>query len=158
MRESASPSSSNDFLAGHVELLCDSFRRLTGRELVDVSGDRTERARVLFEAPFAVVSHDTADDPVFNYANRKAMELFKMDWHAITSLPSRLSAESINQEERERLLARVTEQGFIDDYSGVRISSSGRRFRIEGATVWNLIDRDGNHAGQAAMFANWLFV
>ena len=29
-----------------------------------------------------------------------------------------------------RLLAAVTSHGFIDDYSGVRISKSGRRFRI----------------------------
>ncbi len=33
------------------------------------------------------------------------------------------------------LLARVRKFGFIDDYSGVRVSSSGRRFIIEGCTV-----------------------
>ena len=154
----ALPSSSNTFLADHVELLCNSYHHWTGRWLIDPCDNRIERAKTLFESPFAVVSHNTAADPVFNYANLKAMEIFEMDWAAITSLPSRLSAESINQEERASLLHRVSEHGFIDDYSGIRISSSGKRFRIKNATVWNLMDADGAYAGQAAMFSNWLFV
>jgi hypothetical protein len=52
----------------------------------------------------------------------------------------------------------VTRQGFIDDYSGVRISKSGRRFRIARATVWNLIATDGCRCGQAAMFSRWEFI
>ena len=153
-----SPNPSNAFLADHAELLCDSYRKLTGRELIKPSGDRVEMAKALYHAPFAVVSHDTADDPIFNYANKKAMELFEMDWQTITQLPSRKSAEPVNRDERERLLAEVAEHGYIDDYSGIRISASGRQFRIEGATVWNLVDRQGGYAGQAAIFSNWLFV
>ena len=126
--------------------------------MIDPYDHGIECAKALFEAPFAVVSHNTDVDPVFNYANTTAMELFEMDWAAVTALPSRLSAEAISQDERARLLNRVTEHGFIDDYSGVRISSSGKRFRIDNATVWNLIDKDGSYAGQAAMFSNWLFV
>ncbi len=158
MREPASPSASNLFLVDHVDLLCNSFHHWTGRELIGAGENRVERARALFEAPFAVVSHNMASDPVFNYANLKAMALFEMDWNAITALPSRLSAEVANQEDRKRLLHTVSLQGYVDDYSGVRISSSGKRFRIKDATVWNLIDRDGVYAGQAAMFSNWLFV
>ncbi|MGZ9083829.1 MAG: MEKHLA domain-containing protein [Rhodoplanes sp.] len=30
-----------------------------------------------------------------------------------------------------------------------------RRFLIERATVWNLLDRGGDYAGQAAMFRHW---
>jgi len=152
------PSASNLFLAGHVELLCNSYHHWTGKALIDPYDNRDERAKTLFEAPFAVVSHNTAIDPIFNYANLKAMELFEMDWNIITSLPSRLSAEAINQEERARLLNIVSEHGFIADYTGIRISSSGKRFRIKNATVWNLIDNDGLYVGQAAMFSNWLFV
>jgi hypothetical protein len=37
----------------------------------------------------------------------------------------------------------------------MRISSSGRRFWIERATVWNLLDADGVYRGQAATFADW---
>ena len=35
---------------------------------------------------------------------------------------------------------------FIDDYTGVRISASGRRFRIDKAVVWNLVDQEGSIA------------
>ena len=41
-------------------------------------------------------------------------------------------------------------QGFIRDYAGVRIAASGRRFRIDDAVVWNLVDADGVRHGQAA--------
>jgi len=45
--------------------------------------------------------------------------------------------------------------GPVDDYSGIRISQSGRRFRIEQAIVWNLIDAAGHLCGQAATFDTW---
>jgi predicted DNA-binding protein (UPF0251 family) len=56
------------------------------------------------------------------------------------------------------LLEAVTERGFIDDYSGVRISKTGRRFRIAQATVWNLLNQEGKPCGQAAMFDHWEFL
>jgi len=158
MTSTEKPSADNHYLAEHVSLLCNSYRLWTGKSLIPETMANVDVGYLLFHAPIAVVSHNTAADPVFNYANLKAMELFEMDWETITSLPSRLSAEAINQDERARLLNRVSEHGFIDDYSAIRISSSGKRFRIKDATVWNLIDADGLYAGQAAMFSNWLFV
>ena len=70
-------------------------------------------------------------------------------------MPSRLSAEQPNQEERQRLLARVAEDGYIDDYSGVRISKNGKRFLIQRAVVWNVVDEKGKFHGQAACFKDW---
>jgi len=105
-----------------------------------------------FIAPFAVVPHGVASDPVFSYGNCTALPLFELSWQQFVKLPSRRSAEPL---ERERLLAAVSAQGFIDDYSGVRISATGKCFRIERATVWNLVDEDGTHCGQAACFAAW---
>ena len=69
-------------------------------------------------------------------------------------LPSRLSAEPVNQAERERLLALVTQNGYIDNYAGVRISSTGKRCMIKNAVVWNLVD-NGIYKGQAACFTEW---
>jgi hypothetical protein len=102
-----------------------------------------------------VLSHGTQADPTFNYGNKTALELFEMDWDSFTSLPSRLSAEPLVQEERDRLLARVRQYGYIDDYTGVRISSSGKRFMIRNATVWNLLDEIGQPYGQAALLKEW---
>ena len=81
-----------------------------------------------------------------------------MSWEELTRTPSRLTAEAPNREERARLLAAVAQRGFIDDYSGVRISKTGRRFRIAQATVWNLVTETGAPCGQAAMFGEWRFV
>jgi len=55
-------------------------------------------------------------------------------------------------------LESVARRGFIDDYSGVRISKTGRHFRISRATVWNLLASDGNPCGQTAMFDRWEFI
>ncbi len=152
---SDAPSESNAFLAAHVRLLRSSLRRLTGGELCDPAMDDADAARAVFLAPFAVVSHDTAADPVFNYGNRAALDLFEMNWEAFTTLRSRHSAEAPDRAERERLLAEVVSRGFIENYAGVRVSRSGRRFRIEKATVWNLADDDGTPRGQAALFSEW---
>ena len=100
-----------------------------------------------------VLSHDTAADPCFTYANLAAQTQFEISWSEIVGLPSRLSAEPLAQGERESLLARVATQGYIDDYSGVRIARSGKRFMIQNAAVWNLINPDGLVLGQAACFA-----
>ncbi|MEI7612916.1 MAG: MEKHLA domain-containing protein, partial [Betaproteobacteria bacterium] len=88
--------------------------------------------------------------------NRMALEVFAMDFASFTRLPSRYSAEPVNREERARLLERVTRDGFIDDYSGVRISAKGQRFRIAQAVVWNLLDQEGEIYGQAATFDQWV--
>lgn len=149
------PDESNAFVAAHARLLIESYHRLTGLELVDPGLRGHERSQALFEAPFVVASHDTQADPVFNYANRAALELWETTWAAFTAMPSRLSAEPVAREEREGLLARVKIHGYVDDYQGVRISSRGRRFLIRRATVWNVIDSSGVYRGQAVMFSEW---
>ena len=63
----------------------------------------------------------------------------------------------MHRSEREILLATVARQGFIDDYRGIRISKNGRRFLIDQATVWNLLDENGAKCGQAATFSHGAF-
>jgi hypothetical protein len=142
----------NDYLADHVALIAGSYLRLTGRELV--AGARTpgEAAQLLFDAPFAVVSHDAAPDPLFNYANRAALAAFEMRWEEFVGMPSRRSAQAPARAERERVLETVRRMGFVDNYRGVRVSGTGRRFMVEGATVWNLCEPNGRYLGQAARF------
>ncbi len=158
MSRIAAPGPANDYLAGHVKLLADSLRRWNGRELIESGLTLAEASRRLFLATFVLVSHDTSPDPVFNYANRAALALFEMEWKDFTALPSRLSAEAVERGERTRLLRGVSEQGYVDDYSGIRVSATGRRFLIERATVWNLLDAQGNYRGQAAMFDAWRYL
>lgn len=145
-------------LIAHVVCLARSLKHWTGRDLATGISEPHELARTIFEAPFALVSHGTEPDPILNYGNRTALNLWEMSWEELTRTPSRFTAEAPNREERARLLAAVTERGFIDDYSGIRISKSGRRFRIARATVWNLLTETGAPCGQAAMFDAWEFI
>lgn len=152
------PCEDNAYLAEHVAILRDSYLHWTGRPLLDPRLGALEAARYLFSAPFVVASHDTAKDPLFNYGNQAALDLFAMNWEEFTATPSRHSAEHGNQEAREQLLAKVAEQGYVEHYEGVRIGRHGRRFRIEDATVWNLRDAGGAAAGQAVICKRWILL
>lgn len=139
-------------LDARLPLIVDSYKRLTGQDLFPSGSDI---ASALWELPQVILAHGTQADPIFFYGNRMALELFELTPSQIIQMPSRLSAELMEREAREKFLQRVTQNGFIDDYEGVRVSSSGKRFMIKQATVWNLIDRDGQLHGQAATFCEW---
>lgn len=157
-KSSSEPSEQNEYLFRHTARLLDSLRHWTGRDLIEPNLSSREQARALFHAPFVILSHNTDADPILNYANRAGLQLFELSWAELIRLPSRMTTEPIHQEERARLLATVSHQGFIDDYCGVRITKCGRRFVIEQATVWNLFNEGGKAYGQAATFSHWKFL
>ena len=141
-----------------TQILLDSFRHWTGRELIPRDGSPLDQTVALYHAPFVVVSHGTEADPILNYGNRTALALWEMPVGDFLQTPSRMTAEPMHRDERARLLERTSRDGFVDDYRGIRISSTGRRFRIDRATVWNLLDASGRPAGQAATFTEWRFL
>ena len=149
------PSPANSYLVEHINLLRSSYKNLLGKDLFYSELTDIEIAKEIYLAPFVVVSHDTSPNPIFNYGNQAALKLFEMTWQEFTSLPSKQSAEPPNREERARLLEAVTNEGFIEDYSGIRISKTGKRFMLKQVTVWNLIDRDRRYCGQAAVCSHW---
>ncbi len=134
------------------DLLATSHARLVGKPLVP---EGRGAGWLYHHAPFAVLAHDTAADPVFTYANKTAQARFGYAWDTFVALPSRLSAEAPDRAERQRLLDAVARDGFIADYRGIRVARSGRRFLIEQATVWQLVDAAGTWHGQAATFSSW---
>ncbi|HMK89487.1 MAG TPA: MEKHLA domain-containing protein [Methylocystis sp.] len=139
----------------HARALLDSFRDRTGAELLVRSDDPQDEAERLFGAPFVVVSHGVEPDPILNYGNAAALDLWQMSPQELIATPSRLTAEPMLRDARERLLAEAARRGFLASYSGVRISARGRRFRIHDATVWNVTGPDERLLGQAATFAHW---
>ena len=152
------PCNANHFLSQHAALLNNSYMKLLGKELILEINPYGTLAQALFNAPFVVVSHNTATDPIFNYGNLKALELFGFSWDEFMRLPSRLSAEPVHQLEREKLLAEVNRKGYIDHYQGIRLTKTGSRFLIKNAVVWNLLDEKGQYVGQAARFEEWEFL
>lgn len=150
------PSPKNNYLFDHAQLLTNSFCKILGHPLIKI--DTLNLGKELFHTKFALLSHTNAKEPLFDYANLTALELFEFSWDELITLPSRLSAEPINQIERAKLLEQVTHHGFIDNYQGIRISKTGKRFAIHNAIVWNLTDDSGIYQGQAACFSDWEYL
>ncbi|MBC7970205.1 MAG: MEKHLA domain-containing protein [Verrucomicrobia bacterium] len=143
----------------HSQRLLRSFQHWLDRPLLavedlSISTDQAI-ANALFHAPFVLVSHGTEADPILNYGNRQALTLWEMDWVQFTQTPSRLTAEPIEQEERDRLLAQAQAKGYSSNYKGIRISSTGRRFSIQDVVIWDVLDEQNQRCGQAAMFERW---
>ncbi len=137
------------------QILLDSFNQLLGYQLISRKETAEKQSEVLFKADFVVVSHGIESDPILNYGNEIALNLWEMNWSNFTQTPSRLTAEPVNREARQVMLQQAKSQGYIDNYSGVRISKTGKRFFIETAIIWNLLDSKGNKCGQAATFSDW---
>lgn len=85
---------------------------------------------------------------VFIYLFRKGT------WDQLTTLASTYTAEAQNREVRQKFMAKVLQDGYVDNYTGVRIAFDGSRFEIRNAVVWNLIVK-GERIGQAASFSEW---
>jgi len=145
-------------------LMANSFQRFTGESILGKTdtGDLSDTtlSQAMFDAPQAIVSHGTEADPIFRYANARALALWEMDWDAFIHLPSRLSAEAANdiQSDRDTLLKAALATGWVDNYTGVRISSTGRRFDIRNTVLWNVVDDTDTHHGQAAFIRDWRFL
>jgi PAS domain-containing protein len=138
------------------DILVESYRRVVGAEPPFLAKDAAQTAEWLYEhATHCVLAHNTDPDPRFIYANKAAQACFEYDLEEITKLPSRLSAEPSDREERQRLLEAVSRDGYATNYRGLRIAKSGRRFFIEDGVVWQLIDEGGVVRGQAASFGRW---
>lgn len=140
--------------AAYAALLVTSFERLTGRPLL--SGPVDDLPRALFHHPQPLVSHGVQADPVFRYGNAAALALWQMDWEAFTRLPSRNSAQPDPdiQSDRAALLAEALRKGWVADYSGIRISARGQRFRISDTILWTVTDAAGIRHGQAALIGS----
>ena len=141
-----------------TQLLLNSYEKLLGDRLISRQENSEEQAKLLFLAPFVVVSHDTKSDPILNYGNQTSLELWQMNWQDFTKTPSRLTAEKIEQQERQKMIFIAARDGFIANYRGIRKTSSGKRFLIERATIWNVVDPRGVLRGQAATFSRWSFL
>lgn len=152
------PCPENTYQAAHAALLLESFARFVGRPLIDAAATPADAAYNLFHAPLIILSHGIEDDPILNYGNEAALKLWESDWETLTRTPSRLTAEPMLRDARARLFEKVNAHGFADNYDGIRITTSGKRFKIKDAIIWSLINRDGKFHGHAATFETFEFL
>ena len=88
----------------HTQLMLDSFRHCLGYELVSRWNSCEFQAKYLFQAPLVVVSHDTQMDPILNYGNQAALDLWEMNLKDLLVTPSSKTAEPVHRDEREQFL------------------------------------------------------
>lgn len=119
--------------------------------------DPEEAAKRLFFMPQVLVSHGTQngpEGPILNYGNAAGLACWKATWEELTTMHSIYTADDDNRALRAQTMERVTNFGFVENYSGIRIALDRSRFRIEDTTIWNVIE-DGVKFGQAATFTSW---
>ena len=148
----------NPEIINHSNHILNSYSAITGLELFNEILDAEYKSYLLYHAPFVVVSHGNQTDPVFNYGNLMAQQLWEMDWEEFTNLPSRYSAEPSRMEERQRFLDEVAKTGYCSDYNGIRKAKTGIRFQIENVLLWNLKNNQNQHSGQVALFRKWTYL
>jgi hypothetical protein len=138
-------------------LMVESYFRKTGRPLFDEEVEISDVAELLWSAPFAILAHDTDEDPKFVYANQMALSLFECEWSEIIGTPSRNSAapEKEIQDERSALLSKALEDGYVDEYQGWRKSFKGTPFKVSHTTVFNIESPSGDAMGQGAVLRLW---
>lgn len=109
----------------------------------------------LYDHPWALLCHGTEPDPLFVYANLTAQRLWERTLVDFLGWPSRLTAPA---EERTQRAAALSSGEDVRGYEGVRVSSSGRRFRIIDASIWIVRDDAGTVIGQAAAVPRWVYL
>ena len=142
------------------QIMTDSYRQLLGQNLIEIESGKTpeQLAEALFHAPFVLVSHNAQANPIYNYANQTALQLWSLSWSQFTQTPSAATTEPDARSDRQKMLQQAQEQGYIDNYQGIRIASNGQKFRIEQVKLWNLTDESGRRCGQAATFPCWTWL
>ena len=100
-------------------------------------------------------------DPVLNYGNRTALQLWEMTSEQFVVTPSRHHALPPSRriaKLESGFWKRTMRQGYVGGYEGIRVSATGRRFLIQNGIIWNLTDCEGRRLGQAATFDRWTFL
>lgn len=141
----------------HAKIIVDSYYKWTKKHLLEPDAQRPLLEQ-LDRAPFAILSHGIEEDPILNYGNHFTLQLWEINLDELCKTPSRLTAEPMLQDARAQFMKQVTEQGYVANYTGIRISKSQRRFYIKDTIVFNLVDDAGTLVGQAATFKTYEYI
>lgn len=131
----------------------DSLKKLCGESLLDRMDNVDTVSAVHSCQRFAVLSHGTQDDPVYNYFNLGALLTFQWPEDEVYQLPSRYSApDGAIRSDRSVLMQSVVDDDVRTIPLAVRQTKSGDQFEIHDLILWNVFDGEGNRVGQTALF------
>ena len=109
----------------------------------------------LFNWTKPVIAHDNQNDPLINYSNYLALQLWSRSWEEMIGLPSKLTAPIQERKNRSSTLRQVMKNNAIKGYEGIRINSKGQIFSIKDVYIWTVWDEESKPFGQAATFYKW---
>ncbi len=135
----------------HIKRILNSFEKLTGNRIIVRKSPKEDFVQIE-NGQFVLVSHNGAKDPILNYGNQCALKLWEMTWDEFVKTPSRKTAEADIRKQRSEILSIVSKQGYYSNYESIRISSTGKQFKIKNAVIWNVSDENDLYIGQAAYF------
>ncbi|KAK9818135.1 hypothetical protein WJX72_007683 [[Myrmecia] bisecta] len=145
----------------HTLLLVESYRRQVGKPIME-DVEIADAAKTLFEAPFAVFSHNrgaTEGPAKYTYANQAGLDLFETSWDEFVGTESsKTTANDVDlQADREGLIESIAAAGKARKWQGKRQSLKGRPVWIEDGLLWNIEGPSGKTLGQATIINAWEF-
>jgi len=147
------PDASNKYYRDHLSIVLENLKRWTSYDLIKEYGFSEENlGEQVFDADFYILSHNNAADPILNYGNDRVLKLWETSWEELTTMYSRDTAKPVNLSARLAMIEQVKLQNYISGYSGLRISKTGKEFKILDVTIWNILTNNGDLYGQAAWF------
>jgi MEKHLA domain len=150
---SAIPDPSNNYHRQHLEIALANLKEFTGIDLIQEYGFSLDKlGEQVFNADFYLLTHNCDRDPILNYGNQRVLKLWEISWLELTQMYSRETAKSSDRLARSAVMEKVAAQNYIRGYNGIRVSKTGREFKIVDVTIWNLFTRDRQAYGQAAWF------
>lgn len=81
------------------------------------------------------------------YANAAALTAFELRLADAPGFATSRTAEPADRGDRRAALARADEAGLLRGYSGIRVSTAGRRFEIHDGRIWTVLDDAGRRVG-----------
>jgi MEKHLA domain len=147
------PTAENNYHREHVLMMLENLQRWTGYDLIKEWGlSLANLGEQVFNADFYILSQDRSADPILTYGNKQVLELWEVGWEELTKMPSRATAKPVDRAERAAMMERVKVANYLDGYSGIRVSKTGKEFKISDGIIWNLFTDNGDFYGQAAWF------
>ncbi len=112
----------------------------------------------LFALSQPVIAHDSSQDPLLNYINATALQIWHRRWKEMIDMPSKLTAPIEEQKHRAIALSQAQNKSSVEGYRGVRINSRQQKFQINNARIWTIWNDEGTACGQAATFTSWWLI
>jgi hypothetical protein len=150
------PNLSNNYHREYIALILANLKQLTGDDLIQEYGFSSDNLGAqVFDADFYLLSHNCDADPILNYGNQRVLDLWEISWSELTKMYSRETAKSSDRASRSAVMQQVAAQNYVSGYDGIRVSKTGREFRILDVKIWNLFTSDRQLCGQAAWFKTY---